>query len=76
MKPIVLRLDVFVAVVNGDNDIRSNTVNAGVERIHVAFDFRNSNGLRLLPAPTRILSTDALDPIRILPVSLVYASNL
>jgi hypothetical protein len=77
MKSIVFRLDVLVAIVNGDNDIRSNTVNAGVERIHVAFDFRNSSGLRLLPPPTRILSTDAMDPIvRILPVSLVYASNL
>jgi hypothetical protein len=77
MKSIVFRLDVLVAIVNGDNDIRSNTVHAGVERIHTAFDFRNCSGLRLLPPPTRILATDAVYPIvRILPVGFVYASNL
>ena len=77
MKSIVFRLDVLVAIVNSDDDIRSHTINAGVERIHVVFDLRNSSGLRLLPPSIRVLATDAMDPIvRILPVGLVYASNL
>lgn len=77
MKPVVLRLDVLVAVVHSDNHVCPSAVDPRVERVHLALDFRDRGCLRFLPPSVGGFPADAVNPImRILPVCLVNTANL
>lgn len=77
MQSVVFRFDVLVAVMQSNNHVRANTVHVRIERVHLAFDFRDGRGLRLLPTSARILPAHAMNPIvRVLTIGLVDTTNL
>ena len=66
-----------MTVMRRHNDIRSDGINSGVERVHVSLNFRNRCRLRFFPAAAGILATHAVDSVmRVLSVRFVYASDL
>jgi len=66
-----------MTVMRGHNDIRSDTISARVERVHLSLDFRYCGRLRFFPAAAGVLATHAVDSVmRVLPVRFVYASDL
>ena len=74
---VIFRLDVLVTAMHGNNHVCANAVDQRVERIHLALDFRDRRGLRLLPTSVRSLPTHAVNPImRVLPIRLVDATDL
>jgi len=78
MEAIVFCLYVLISIMHGDNNVSSDAVNARVERVHSALNFGDHSALRFFPlSASGIFPANAMNPImRVLPVRLVYATDL
>jgi hypothetical protein len=73
MKPIVLCLDVLVAIVRSHNDVCPPAIDQRIERVR--FLLYSANNLRLCHPPTR--TADARNPImRVIPIGLIDTRDL
>ena len=64
MNPVVLRLDVFVAGMNGDDDPDAMTPNTNEVSVSAVLNIKNGLGLTSLPSSTiRIDASDILDTL-------------